>query len=197
VLLLQHPVLVLIFKQSLCLSLTRWFESLASFFSSLCFSCSCLVSSSFSEVWHFEFVYCPQVPENSSAAHQQSCFGVGFLLFWFIGSLFFCLAPFLWGKVRDMSASSLMSACYDGLLIVFQFCSVVWLWMLLTGSDEFCGPLPTLLQAVTYQLPAVMPSALPVFVRRSAPCPFPFLQCVYSTPPHPCCVFLFSALFII
>jgi hypothetical protein len=32
--------------------------------------------------------------------------------------------------------------------------------MLLTGSgDEFCGPLPALLQAVTYHLPAVSPSA--------------------------------------
>jgi hypothetical protein len=29
-----------------------------------------------------------------------------------------CLAPFLWGKVRDPSAGSLLSLCCDGLLIV-------------------------------------------------------------------------------
>jgi hypothetical protein len=40
------------------------------------------------------------------------------------------------------------------LLIVFQFCSVVCLWMLLTGSgDEFCGLLPALLQAAAHELP--------------------------------------------
>jgi hypothetical protein len=122
VLLLQHPVLVLVFKQRLCLTLTRWLGSLASFFF-LLFSSSCLVSSSLIEVWQFEFIYCPQVLENSSVSHQLSCFGVGFLLCWFTGDLFLCLAPFLWGKVRDPSTSSLLSACCDGLLIVFQFCS--------------------------------------------------------------------------
>jgi hypothetical protein len=45
-------------------------------------------------------------------------------LLWFDGFSFVC-----------------MSACCDGLLIVFQFCSVIWLWMLLTGSgDELCRP---------------------------------------------------------
>jgi hypothetical protein len=34
--------------------------------------------------------------------------------------------PFFWGKVSDTSASPLLSACYDGLLIIFQFLSVVW-----------------------------------------------------------------------
>jgi hypothetical protein len=38
-----------------------------------------------------------------------------------------------------------MPACCDDLLIVFQFCSVIWLWMLLTSSgDELCVPLPAL-----------------------------------------------------
>jgi uncharacterized protein YjeT (DUF2065 family) len=76
-------------------------------------------------VWQFEFVYCPQVLENSSSAHQLFCFGVEFSLCWFIEGLFLCLAPFLWGKVRDLSASSLLSVCYDGLLIVFQYCSII------------------------------------------------------------------------
>jgi hypothetical protein len=44
------------------------------------------------------------------------------LVYW---GLFLCLAPFLWDKVSDLSASTLLSACCDGLLIVFQFCSVV------------------------------------------------------------------------
>jgi uncharacterized membrane protein len=60
VLLLQHPVLVLIFKQRLHLSFARWLGSVASFFF-LSFSSS----SSLSEVWHFKFVYCPQVPESA------------------------------------------------------------------------------------------------------------------------------------
>jgi hypothetical protein len=124
VLLLHYPVLVLVFKQSLCLSLARWLGSLASIFF-LSFSGSCLVSSSLSEVWQFEFVYCPQVLENSSVVLQPSCFGVGFSLCWFTGGLFFCLVPFLWGKARDPSARPLLSACCDGLLIVFQFCSVI------------------------------------------------------------------------
>jgi hypothetical protein len=77
----------------------------------------------------------------------------------------------------------------DGLLIVFQFCSVVWLWMLLTGSGgELCGPWPALFQAVAYHWPAVSSSVFPAFVywkfmQRSAPCPFLLLWCVYSTPP--------------
>jgi hypothetical protein len=43
----------------------------------------------------------------------------------FTRGLFLCLALFLWGKVSDPSASTLMSACCDGLLIIFQFCSVI------------------------------------------------------------------------
>jgi hypothetical protein len=49
-------------------------------------------------------------------------------VYWGIVSLP-CL--FLWGKVRVPSADSLLSAYYDGLLIVFQFFSIVR--MLLTG----------------------------------------------------------------
>jgi hypothetical protein len=116
-------------------------------------------------VWQFEFVYCPQVLENSSVAHQLSCFGVGFSLRWFIRGLFFLPHPLSLGKVRDLSAGSLLSVCYDGLLIVFQFYSIVLLWMLLSGSvDELCGSLSALVQAAIYHLPAVSPSAFPVFV---------------------------------
>jgi hypothetical protein len=128
VLLFHHPVLVLAFKQRLYLSLARWFLSITSVFFLLSFSGSCLVSSFLSEVRQFEFVHCPQVLENSSVAHQPSCFGVRFSLCWFIGGLFLRFTSFLLDKVRDSSAGSLLSACYDGLLIGFQFCSIVSLW---------------------------------------------------------------------
>jgi hypothetical protein len=84
------------------------------------------------------------------------------LVYW---GLFLCLTPFLWGKVSDLSAGPLLSACCDGLLIVFQFYSVIWLWMLLTVSgDELFGTLPALFQAVAYHLPPVSPSAFSAFV---------------------------------
>jgi hypothetical protein len=145
----------------------------------------------------------PQVPEISSVVHQLPCFEVGFSLCWFTRGLFLCLSPFLWGKVRDPSASFLLSVCYAGLLIVFQFCSVVWLWMLLTGSgDELCGLLSILLQAVAYHLPTVGPSAFLIFVywkfmQRSAPCTSPLLLCVLRPPCPLCSMFFFSFLFII
>jgi hypothetical protein len=33
--------------------------------------------------------------------------------------------PLSLGKVSDLSSGTLLSACRDGLLIVFQFCSIV------------------------------------------------------------------------
>jgi hypothetical protein len=86
VLLLQHPVLVLVFKQRLCLSLTRWLGSLASF-SSL----SEAAGYSAPPQWVVAF---SQVPEISSVAYQPSCCGVGFLLCWFTEAYFFALCPF-------------------------------------------------------------------------------------------------------
>jgi hypothetical protein len=63
----------------------------------------------------------------NSVAHQLSWFGVGFSPCLIPGGLFLCLAPFPWGKVSDPSASPLLSVCCDGLLIIFQFCIVIWL----------------------------------------------------------------------
>jgi hypothetical protein len=126
---------------------------------------------------------------------------VGLSLCWFSRGLFLCFAPFLWGKVSDLSAGPLLSACYAGLLIIFQFCSIVWLWMLLTVSgDKLCGPLPALFQAVAYHWPAVGPSAFPAFVywkfeRRSASCSSPAHA---LTALHPLsCELVFSSLFIV
>jgi hypothetical protein len=61
----------------------------------------------------------------SSVAYQLSCFGVGFSLCLITMTYFFASPPFLWGKVSDPSIGLLLSACCDGLLIIFQFCSVV------------------------------------------------------------------------
>jgi hypothetical protein len=63
----------------------------------------------------------------SSGSREQLCnppvmgFGVRFSLCWFIGAFFLCLSPYLWGKVRDPSAGSLLSPCYAGLLMFFNF----------------------------------------------------------------------------
>jgi hypothetical protein len=184
----------MIFKQRLCLSLTRWLRSFTSFSSVFQWQ---LLSELFPQ-WRMA---CPQVPEISSVAQRPSCFGVGFSLCWFSGGLFICLTPFLWGKVSDPPADPLLSACCDGQLIVFKFCSVVWLWMLLTGSgDEFCGPLSALFHAADYHLPAVSPSAFLVFVYwkflwRSAPCSPPFSGALTALPLL-CCVLVFSFLFM-
>jgi hypothetical protein len=132
-------------------------------------------------------------PGISSVVHQPSCFGVEFSPCWFTGGLFLCLAPFIWVKVRDPSASSLLSTCYDGLLIVFQFCSVVFLWVLLTGSgEELCGLLPALFQAAAYHLPAIGPSAFPAIcllklAHRLAPCSSTLLWGTFSFPPPLLC----------
>jgi hypothetical protein len=127
------------------------------------------------------------------------------LVYW---DLFLCPALFLWGKVSDTSAGPMLSACCDGLLIIFQFCSVVWLWLLFTGSwDELCVPLPALFQIAAYHPSTVSPSAFPAFVYwkftwRSATWPSPLLQCTYSTLPPlllvcfqflDCCSFFFFA----
>jgi hypothetical protein len=101
----------------------------------------------------------------SSVAHQLSCLGVGFSLCLITVGLFLCLVPFLWGKVSDLSVGPLLSECCDGFLIIFKFCSVILLWILLTGSgDELCGLLPALFQTAACCLPTVSPSAFPAFV---------------------------------
>jgi hypothetical protein len=65
----------------------------------LSFSCSCLVSSSPSEVGQFNFECCLVVQEISSAIHNLPCFGSGLLLYLFTGSsalgvYFFAPPPF-------------------------------------------------------------------------------------------------------
>jgi hypothetical protein len=117
------------------------------------------------------------------------------LLCWFTRGLFLCLIPFLWGKGSDLSVGPLQSACCDGLLIIFQFCNVVLLWMLLTGlGDELCGLLPALFQVAAYHLPllALLPFQ-PLFTESScrdqllAPPTSP--MCLQHPTPLPCVSF--------
>jgi hypothetical protein len=126
--------------------------------------------------------------ENSSVAHRLSCFGVDY---WGLVSLHH---PLSLGQgqwfVRWPPAISVMRWFGD----YFKFCSVVSLWMLLTGSgDKVCGPLPALFQAVAYHLPAVSPSVFPAFVYwkftwRSASCLSPLIQCFFSNSAPLLCV---------
>jgi hypothetical protein len=122
------------------------------------------------------------------------------LVYWGLVSL---PCPFSLGQVSDSSAALLLSPCCDGLLFVFQFCRAVWLWVLLTGSgDKLCGPLPALLQAVAYHLPAVGLPAFPAICLlkvqveiSSLPIP-PSLVLFQCSCPF-CCVLVFSLLFIV
>jgi hypothetical protein len=118
------------------------------------------------------------------------------------GGLLLCLTPFVWGKVNDLSAGPLLSAC-DGFLFVFQFCRAIWLWVLLTGSgEELCGPLPALPQAVAYHPPTVGLPAFPticlLIVHReisSLLLPPSLVHLQHFCPL--CCVLVFTSLFIV
>jgi hypothetical protein len=137
----------------------------------------------------------------SSVAHQPSWIGVGFSPCWFTWGLFLCFAPFPWDKVSVPSACPLLSACCDDLLIVFQFCSVIWLWMLLTSSgDELCGLLSALFQQwlITHLLSALLPFQ-PLFTESSCSdrlLALPPFSSALTAPCPLCCVLVFSSLFI-
>jgi hypothetical protein len=88
VLLFQHPVLVLLFKQKLCLSLARWLGRLPSFFS-LSFSSSCLVSSSLSQVW---FVL--RFWRSAAWPISHPALDLGFCCVGLLGACFFASCPF-------------------------------------------------------------------------------------------------------
>jgi hypothetical protein len=92
--------------------------------------------------------------------------------------------------------------CYDGSLIVFQFCGAVWLWVLLTGSgDKFCGPLPALLQGVVYHWLAVsLPTFPALFTDSSAEISsllLPLSQLYFQQSHLFCCVLDYNSLFIV
>jgi hypothetical protein len=159
VLLLQHPILVLVFKQKLCCHLAKWLGGGFFFLFLLSFRGSCLVSGCGSLSLYVVLRFFNQLWSPPVVLLWSWVFTV--LGYWGLASL---PRPLSLGQ-GQWSISQPLAVCFDGLLIIFQFCCVVWLWMLLTGSgDELCGPLPTLFQAAAYHLPTVSPSAFPAFV---------------------------------
>jgi hypothetical protein len=105
------------------------------------------------------------------------------LVYWGFVSLSYPLS--LGQDQRSVSQLPAVNVLYW--FVVFQFCNILYLWMLLTGSgDELCGPLSALFQAAAYHPPTVSPSAFPVFVYwkfpwSSAPCFSPLLWYAQST----------------
>jgi hypothetical protein len=196
VLSLQHPVLCwYLNRSSVLISPDGWGDS--SFFFFLSFYSSCLVSSSLSEVWQFEFVYFPQVLENSSVAHQPSCFGVGFSLCWFIGGSFLCLIPFLWGHQPAPCCQHVMLVCwwFFNFAVLFDFgCCLLAQEM----SFVDCS-LPYFRQClITHQLLALLPfqSLFTESSHGDQLLASPSFSGALTTPRPLCCMFLFSSLFI-
>jgi hypothetical protein len=134
----------------------------------------------------------------SSPAVLLWCWVFAVLVYWGLISLLHSLSL---GQ-GQWSVSLVLSEYCDGLLIVFQFCSVIWLWMLLTDSgDELCGPLPALFQEAPYHRPAVGPSAFLAFIYwkfmwRSAPYSSPPLLVNFQCFCPLCCVLVFSSFLI-
>jgi hypothetical protein len=164
VFLLQHQILVLVFKQKLCCSCASWFGSVCCFFFS-CLSEVAAWSTPSSVGFGSLHLYVVLMFRNqlcSPPAILPWSWVFTVLDYWGLVSL---PHPLSLGQVNALSAVPLLSAHCDCWLVIFQFCIVVWLWMLLTGSwDELCGLLAGPLQAVAYHQPAVGPSAFPAFV---------------------------------
>jgi hypothetical protein len=175
----------------------HWFSQLIAV---LPFSCSCLVSSSPSEVWQFKFECCPQAQEMSSSCPAlELAFCCACLLGFAVWGLISLPRPLSLG--HGQYSGSPPALCNDGLLFVFQFCGEVWLWGLLTGSeDELCDPLPALLWGVAYHLPALGLPAFSVFVfweitLRLALDPPPFSGALSALPLPSAVVLDYGSLF--
>jgi hypothetical protein len=197
VLLLQHPILVLVFKQKLCHSLARWLGSVCFFFP------FCLSEAA---AWSAP----PSVGCGSLSLYvvlrfwNQLCRSPAVLLWSWVFTVFD-----YWGLVSLACPFSLGQSQWSiswppavSVLIVFQFCTVIWLWMLLTGSgDEFCALLPALFQAaaITSPLSALLPFQ-PLFTESLwedqllAPPPFSSMLSVSCLLWY---VLVFSSLFIV
>jgi hypothetical protein len=150
----------------------------------LSLSGSCLVSSSFSEVWQFKFACCPQVQKISSVVHQLSYFGGGFLLCLFTGGLFLCLAPF--SGTRSVFCQ-LAPCCQCVVMVCCLFFNFVELF------DFWCCSLAQEMSFVVHYLPCfrqwlitcLLSAFLPLFTdgsQRLAPCLSPLLWCTFSNP---------------
>jgi hypothetical protein len=189
VLLLQHLVLVLVFKPKFCHSLARWLDS--GFF--------CFFFSSVFE-WQLLDQLLPQwgvaalVYMLSSDFGDQLCSAPAVLLWRWLFTVPAYLGlvslpcPLSLGQGQwSISQSPAVSVLW-WFLFVFQFCRAIWLWVLLTSSgDELLGLIPALFQAVAYHMSAIGPPAFPAFVYwkfawRSAPCSSLLLQCTLRVP---------------
>jgi hypothetical protein len=192
----------MVFNQRLCLSLSRWLWSLASF--SFVFQrqlLSQLLPQWGVAVWVYMLPSGFRVQLCSPPAILLWSWVFAVLVYWGLLSLprLLSLGQGQWSVSQPLAVSMLwwFADCF----LLLQ-CRLIW--MLLTGSgDELCGPLPALFQAAAYHLPAVGPSAFPVFIywnfmRRSAPClpaspmcllhPTSSVVCSFSVP---CLLFSF------
>jgi hypothetical protein len=158
VLLFQHPVLVLGFKQKVCLSLARCLAETHQFFF-LSFRGSCLVSLSLGEVWLvLRFRRSALWPTSHPALK------LGFRCC-FTGGLFLCLPPFLWAR-SEIRQSSL--CCQHVMLVCITKC---WLAVLF---DFGCCSLTKKMCFVYHYLPCfrqwliTCPLSFPVFFIESS-----------------------------
>jgi hypothetical protein len=184
----KHPV------QKLCLSLTRWLGTLASF--SLVFQWHLLTQ--LLPQWG---VKCPQVLEISSVAHQPSSLELSFCCVDLLGACFFAWPPF-------SGAKSVICQPAPSCQHVVMVC---WLFFNSALSFDFgcCSPSQEMsfvdcyLLYCRHQLISGLVSALlpfqPLFTEGSCGyqllAPPPFSGALPA--PHPlCCVLVFSSLFI-
>jgi hypothetical protein len=188
--LLQHTVLVLVFKQKLCHSLTRF---LGSVFFLLYFSSSCLVSSSLSEVWQFKFVCCPLFPRSTLSLTSCPALEMGFCCAGLLG--FFSLpCPLSLGQgqwsVSQPPAVSMLWWFADRFSILQCHLTLDvahWLrrWALWSTTCPTSGS--SLSSACCWPFCLSSFCLLEVHVEISF-LPLPHLQCTYNTPPPLLCV---------
>jgi hypothetical protein len=163
VLFYHHPVLVLVFKQRICLSLTKWLGNLVSFSSVFQWQLlSQLFPLSGMAVW---------VCMLSSGSREQFCIPLAILL----QSCIFTVLDY-WGLVSLSRPNSLGQgqksvSRLPTVRVLWWFADCFSIlqyhltWMLLTGSrDEFCGLLSALFQVEIYHWPAISSSVFLAFV---------------------------------
>jgi hypothetical protein len=163
---------------------------------------SCLVSSSLSGVWQLEYVYCPQVPEISSVAHQPYWFWVRFLLWWFTGGLFFASPPFSGARSE---IHQLTPFCHRVMMFWWLFFNFAVLFDFgccsLAHDMSFVGCYMSYFrQWLIIHLLFTLLSFQSLFTESlhgdQLLLPLPFSS-VLRVPRPLCCMFLFSFLFIV
>jgi hypothetical protein len=192
-LLFQHPVLVLVFKQRLSLSLVRWLGNLASF--SSVFQWQLL-----SQLLPQRRVACPQVLVISSVAHQHPALELGFCCVGLLGASYFAMPPFSGTKsvfcllAPAVSVLWWLADCFSILSCCLTLDVAHWLrrWILWTSTCPISGSSLPPTRCQPFCLSSLC--LLKVGVEISSLL-FPLLQWTYSTLPL-CCVLLFSSLFI-